>query len=291
MKIFSGVVSVIGTVALAFVLFAAGYFACAAPLTTEIFSQNTSDYESSPYALDDLNALAVASRNYTVDAREGVSTKEARAAFNTVLMNAATHSASRYLNVKKDDSNELNQRKKELWGELMDKLGAQRPNDAFGKKNVSGVAAKMAKVGDRFALDKDAFSHLDDCNELINAIVPGIRIAGIIAILCFLVLLVLRQWRWLGRMLSISTLVLLLAFAFMGTWAFFDFYSFFTAFHGVFFPQGNWTFSAESLLICMYPTAFWMSMGALWLATTAIASIIILTLGRKFSRIADRKEE
>ena len=291
MKVFSAIVSVVGIVALSFVLFTAGYFACALPLATELFSQSTSDYENSPYALDDLNALAVASRNYTVDARGELSVKEARAEFNKVLMNAATHSANRYLNLKHDNPSELNLQKKEAWTELMKALKETRPNDAFGKENVSKVASKMAKVGDRFALNKEAFEHLDDCNRLINAIVPFVGIAGIIALVCAVVLLVMRQWRWLGRMLSIAPFILLLAFAFMGTWAFIDFYGFFTAFHGVFFPQGNWTFSSESLLICMYPTAFWMAMGCLWLATTAIASIIVLVIGRKFAGIADRKEE
>ena len=291
MKAFSAIVSVVGIIALSFVLFTAGFFTCAFPMTTEVFSQGTSNFESSPYTLDDLNALAVASRNYTVDERGDLSAKDARAEFNKVLMNAATHSANRYLNIKKDDSNELNLQKKEAWTELMQALKETRPNDAFGKENVSKVASKMAKVGDKFALDKNAFEHLDDCNRLINGIVPFVGIAGIIALICAVVLLVLRQWRWLGRMLSIAPLILLLSFACMGTWAFIDFYGFFTAFHGVFFPQGNWTFSSESLLICMYPTAFWMAMGCLWLATTAIASIIVLVIGRKFAGIADRKEE
>lgn len=290
MKVFSGIVSVIGTAALVLVLFAAGYFACATPLTTHIFSQNTSNYESSPYALDDLNALAMASRDFTVDAREpGTTTEDARLAFNQTLMNAATHSATRYLNVSRDDSNELNQQKKETWTALLSTLGDSRPNDAFGKEDVNAVAAKMAAESDRFALDEDAFKHLDDCNSLINTIVPIVGFAGIVAIACFLILLVLRQWRWLSRMLFIAPLILIVAFAWMGTWAILDFGSFFTAFHGVFFPQGNWVFSSESLLICMYPTAFWMGMGALWLATTLLASIIVLLFGRSFAGMADRK--
>ena len=290
MKVFGGIVSAVGTAALVFVLFAAGYFACSQPITTHIFSQNTSNYESSPYALDDLNALAMASRDFTVDARPaGTTIDDARIAFNQTLMNAATHSATRYLNVTKDDSNELNQQKKELWTEMMSALGDSRPNDAFGKEDVNAVADKMAATSDRFALDEDAFRHLNDCNELINRIVPLVGIAGIIALCCLLVLLVLRQWRWIARMLTIAPLILIIAFEWMGTWAFLDFGSFFTAFHGVFFPQGNWTFSYDSLLICMYPTAFWMGMGALWLATTALASIIVLLFGRSFAGIADRK--
>jgi len=289
MRVFGAIIATIGTVALAFVLFASGLFACTLPITTEIISQGTSDFEHSPYALDDLNALAVASRDYTVDQRAAGSEAEAQAKLNTVLMNAATHSATRYLNVKKDDANELNHEKQDKWEALFAKLKETRPNDAFGKEDVNAVAEKMAGFSDSFALDADAFKHLDDCNTLINRVKPIIGIAGIIALACVLLLLVTRRWRSLSRMLTIAPLILILSFAFMGTWAFIDFQSFFVAFHGIFFPQGNWMFSSESLLICMYPTGFWMGMGGLWLATTAIASIIVLAFGRSFARIADRR--
>ena len=292
MKVLSAIIAAIGTVALAFVLFTAGFFVCQLPITTHILSQNTSNYEDSPYALDDLNALAMASRDYTVDPRPaGASAEETHTTFNTVLMNAATHSATRYLNVGKTDTNELNQAKKQTWTSMMDKLGKSRPNDAFGQEDVNAVAAKMAAVGDSFALNDEAFSHLDDCNALINRIVPMVPIAGAIALACFVLLLVLRRWRALARMLTIAPLILIVAFAFMASWAIVDFSSFFASFHGIFFPQGNWTFSYESLLICMYPSAFWMAMGALWLAGTAIASIIVLAIGLKFTRLADRKEQ
>ena len=291
MRVISGIIAAIGTAALAFVLFTAGYFACSVPLTTELLSQANSNFEESPYALDDLNALAVASRNYTVDKRaDGTTLEDARATFNAVLMNAANHSANRYLDVTKDDPNELNQQKKEKWEALLADLGETRANDAFGKEDVNEVAEKMAKISDSFAFDADAFQHLDDCNTLINSIVPGVGIAGIIAVFCLVFLLVMRQWRWLARMLTVAPLILIICFAWMGTWAFLDFGSFFSAFHGVFFPQGNWTFSYESLLICMYPTGFWMGMGILWLATTLIASIIVLAIGRSFARLADRHE-
>ena len=289
MRVFGAIIATIGTVALTFVLFASGLFTCSLPLTTEVFSQGTSDFEHSPYTLDDLNALAVASRDYTVDQRSAGTEAEAQAVFNTVLMNAATHSATRYLNVKKDDTNELNHEKKEKWDALFDKLKETRPNDAFGKEDVNAVAEKMAAFSDAFALDAEAFKHLDDCNTLINRVKPLVGIAGIAVLACLLLLLVTRRWRALSRMLTIAPLILILSFAFMGTWAFIDFHSFFVAFHGVFFPQGNWVFSSESLLICMYPTEFWMGMGGLWLATTAIASIIVLAFGRTFAHIADRK--
>ena len=292
MKVFSSIVGIVGTVCLCVTLFAAGYFACAFPLTTEVLSQNTSNFEDSPYTLDDLNVLAVASRDYTVDPRpEGTSTEDARAIFNTAVMNAATHSAQRFTSLTKDDGSDLDRAKKQLWTNLLFELKANTPNNAFGKEDVNDVAEKMAAVSDCFAFDEDAFQHLDDCNALINGLIPVIRIVSIIALVCFLLLLVTRRWRALGRMLTVAPLILIISFAFMGTWAVIDFASFFTAFHGIFFPQGNWMFDYDSLLICMYPTAFWMGMGALWLATTAAASIIVLFIGRGCSGHADRLED
>ncbi len=297
MRVFSRIVMVAGSAMLAFFLFALGYYACSHPLSTEILSQGTSDYENSPYSLDDLNSLACASRDYTVEPRADASTAEdARIQFNETLMEAAASSATHYLNYNSastEDASSDNSLvdKKALWNELMAGIKQTRPADAFDKTgaDANALASQMASISEIYALGDEAFSHLDDCNKLINAIVPFTRMAGIGALACLLILLVCRQWRQLARMLSVAPLILLLAFAFMGTWAIIDFRSFFSAFHGIFFPQGNWTFSSDSLLICMYPTAFWMGMGALWLVTTALASVVVLIIGRHVSEHADRK--
>ena len=290
MKVISGIIAAIGAVSLTFLLFVAGYYACSLPITTEVLSQNTSKYEISPYTLDDLNTLAVACRDYTVDARAAGTTEEdARATFNSKLMEAATHSATRYLS-NGTSASDADKQKEEAWENLLTALKQKDPDNAFGAEDVNATATAMAAKSDAYALDEDAFQHLDDCNKLINSIEPCSKYFLVVAIVCLLLLLVLRRWRALGRMLSIAPIALLVMFAFAGAWAVVDFNSFFAAFHGVFFPQGNWTFSSESLLICMYPTAFWMAMGGLWLATTVVASIIFLFLSRPFYRLADRKE-
>ena len=58
-----------------------------------------------------------------------------------------------------------------------------------------------------------------------------------------------------------------------------DFNGFFAAFHSLFFANGTWTFSADSLLICMYPPDFWIGMGAVWLAATLVASAVAIAVG------------
>jgi integral membrane protein (TIGR01906 family) len=43
-----------------------------------------------------------------------------------------------------------------------------------------------------------------------------------------------------------------------------DFDTFFSAFHGLFFSAGTWTFPYDSLLIRTFPEPFWVSAGAVW---------------------------
>jgi len=43
-----------------------------------------------------------------------------------------------------------------------------------------------------------------------------------------------------------------------------DFDTFFSAFHGVFFAEGTWTFPYDSLLIRLFPEPFWAVSGASW---------------------------
>ena len=73
----------------------------------------------------------------------------------------------------------------------------------------------------------------------------------------------------------------------MGLWATLDWNGFFTAFHSVFFPQGNWMFSSSSLLITMYPEGFWVGMGVIWFISSLVCGILFFALG---SAVKPRKE-
>ena len=67
-------------------------------------------------------------------------------------------------------------------------------------------------------------------------------------------------------------------------WAALDFNGLFAAFHAVLFPQGNWMFSYDSLLIGMYPLDFWMGMAGIWFATTLVLSILAIVVGATLRR-------
>ena len=142
----------------------------------------------------------------------------------------------------------------------------------------------LAGVGDAYALDRDAVSHLEDCNRLVRTAVPMLWGAAALAAALLIALVATGRRRAAGGALTVAPAVLVVALAAAGLWAALDFNGLFAAFHGVFFPQGNWTFGIDSLLICMYPLGFWMGMGAVWLVTTLVACIICLAAGRRLRK-------
>jgi integral membrane protein (TIGR01906 family) len=49
----------------------------------------------------------------------------------------------------------------------------------------------------------------------------------------------------------------------------------FTAFHGVFFDPGTWTFPADSLLIQLFPEPFWIAAAVSWAALVLLGALLL----------------
>ena len=141
---------------------------------------------------------------------------------------------------------------------------------------------------DIYTLTPDALSHLDDCFTVVNIARAFIIVFAVVGVVLSILLLTKRAdgRRSLGRALHWASGLLALGFIALVVWAVMDFNGFFTAFHSVFFPQGNWTFSATSLLITMYPEHFWVGMGIIWVISSLVCGLIFYSLG---SAIKPRK--
>jgi integral membrane protein (TIGR01906 family) len=59
----------------------------------------------------------------------------------------------------------------------------------------------------------------------------------------------------------------------------FNFSNVFTKFHLIFFPQGNWQFPLDSLLIQLFPNQFFYDAVVLIILKTSIFSILLIILG------------
>ena len=150
---------------------------------------------------------------------------------------------------------------------------------AIASAEADGRANKLSEVSETRSLPADAINHLDDVYHVVSAAKPLLAVIAVMCIAGLAHVAVRISRHALGRVLIAGGTVVLAAFAALGIWAAVDFYSLFGVFHSLFFQAGTWTFSYDSLLITLYPTAFWMGMGGIWLAVTCGLSILAVLVG------------
>lgn len=135
--------------------------------------------------------------------------------------------------------------------------------------------------------DESSVSHLEDVRD----VVIGARWVTLIAtlILGIAAAEALSRGELLGvsgglRTAGWSTVGVVFLGALAGT---VDFDTFFTAFHGVFFEAGTWSFPADALLIRVFPLPFWSAAALAWAVLSLLIAAMLLAggfLGRRVAR-------
>lgn len=148
-----------------------------------------------------------------------------------------------------------------------------------------------SKLTERYVLPEEAVGHLDDVHTVL------VRVGLVFACIAFVaILLGVLCGLWKGMFLVGDMLVEagIIAIAIMASCvitAVVNFNALFEFLHSFLFEAGSWTFSADSLLICMYPQGFWMTMGGVWVGTTGVLSILAVVLGIILRNIGKRKQQ
>lgn len=258
----NSVLAGIGATVLALTLLVCGFVACCMPVTTERLSSFVSTGDSSPYTHEQLVQLAGATRAFTVEPHQSMDAAEKELA-QTVLDAAREASAA-------------GAPKADRW------TAAAREALDEGATPLDSMDA-LAKVSDRYALDADAVSHLEDCNGLITGLSSYLGMIGVAALIIALVLGFRKQFAALAFMLRMGSALLLAVLVVLGLWGVIDFNGLFAAFHSLFFVDGTWTFNYDSLLISMYPIDFWMGMGAVWVGSAIGVGLLCFAAGCLFA--------
>ena len=118
----------------------------------------------------------------------------------------------------------------------------------------------LAQASDTYVLDPEAIEHLDDVFGVLTTAEPVVLGVFIAAALTAVGVGCASGRRTFGTVLFCAGLGTIAIFAILGIWAAIDFEGLFAVFHSLFFAQGSWVFSADSLLITMYPG----SSGSAW---------------------------
>lgn len=260
-----------GTFLLIVALVLVGFAACCLPFTTTLISNAVSTSENSPYTHEQLVKLAEMTRDYTVDFRTAETTAAARANLADTVVNFAREDAASG---------------SAKGGEWTYAARAVLALDASSEETTE----RLARLSDRYALDEAALTHLDDVNRVVWDVLPGVLLLCLVAVVVFALLVKSKRWRLIADMLKSAPVVLFVKFGLLAGLALLDFNAFFAQFHRLFFAEGSWVFSADSLLITMYPLPFWMSMAGVWLVVSLLFGIVFFVGGIKLGRYAKKCE-
>lgn len=267
-RIVTSVVAVISAAALAVSLIAAGFAACAVPdVSTKALASAYSTDDASPFTKDELVAAAVQTKHYTIDDNDKAAVYATIAAINAQEALAGTA------------------------GKGAPKIDATA-NYAAGELSGEQVAAletAFDTAGERYVLTPDAVSHLDDVFGVVQAAKWWLLAAVVAACVGCTATAFRGGKRLLGRVLAGAGVSVLAVFALLAAWVAIDFDGFFAQFHSLFFAAGTWTFSWDSLLICMYPPEFWVGMGSIWLVVTVACCVVCITIGRLLRKGSTQK--
>lgn len=116
--------------------------------------------------------------------------------------------------------------------------------------------------------DEQEKSHLQDVKHLLKYSYYLLEIITVILAFCLI-----DEWK---KIIKYGTILLLILLA-IGFFIPFD--SFFTSFHELLFPQGNWQFATDSTLIQLYPASFFENYGIAIGINALLAALVLLYLG------------
>ena len=273
----------IGATVLAVTLLVCGFAACCLPVTTASLAGAVSTGADSPYTHEQLVELAQETRAFTVDAHSSM--EEARESLAADVVPAAREASAEGAPKYSQWTQQARQVLGDGGGESS--AAAADAGEAGAAAAADGTALEtmdaLAKVSDRYALDADAVSHLEDCNGLITGLSSYLGMIGVAALIIALVLGFRKQFAALAFMLRMGPALLLAVLVVLGLWGLVDFNGLFAAFHSLFFVEGTWTFNYDSLLISMYPIDFWMGMGAVWVGSAIGVGLLCFAAGCLFA--------
>lgn len=230
---------------LAYSLFGLGFVVCTTPQATQTIGSTFSGWDHAVFPKDDMAAIAEATRSFSI---EGTSTDELFATIHDVLAKTSPDIAA-----------------------LIDSGSA-----------ASAVAGTgdAAKTLERYSLPDDALSHLRDCTPVFTTGRISTGVVGAFGIVGVIALALIAGRKRAGGALILGSLIVIAVIVSLGAWAALDFEGLFAWMHSLFFAQGTWTFDANSLLIRLFPEAFWAAMAGLWVISTLIFAGICAFVGR-----------
>lgn len=243
------------SLAIAYSLFGLGFLICTTSQATTMIGGTFSGWENVTYPEQDMAKIAEEIRSFSID---GTPSEDL---YNTIF-------------------SVMQQTQPQIAHLFKDGSGNAQDLSVVAQELSLPATTDLADLESEFSLPRNALSHLEDCTPIFTTgrisvgVVGGFAIAGLIA------LGLLSGRKSLGRALVAGSILVIALLVALGIWASIDFNGIFTWMHSLLFAQGNWIFDSDSLLITLFPEAFWAAMAGLWIISSVILALIAGFIGK-----------
>ncbi|MBU5689663.1 MAG: DUF1461 domain-containing protein [Candidatus Aenigmatarchaeota archaeon] len=122
--------------------------------------------------------------------------------------------------------------------------------------------------------------HLNDVKIIINIFKYYAKIGFVLLLLSIFT----EKTKFVVNSIKISSILILSFSFFMLLYSVFFFENFFTTFHKIFFPKGNWLFEYNSKLIQLFPLDFWYKIALIFILMNIFDGIILLYLHHSIAK-------
>lgn len=139
-------------------------------------------------------------------------------------------------------------------------------------------------VDGRPGFDDAAVSHLIDVRQVLSSAKLFTGLVTALVTVWIAIELSRKRTARIAAALRVGAVLSLVFVAAAALFALTDFDSFFTAFHGLFFRSGTWTFPYDSLLIQTFPEPFWATAGGSWAALTILGAGVLAGLAQLLTK-------
>lgn len=150
-------------------------------------------------------------------------------------------------------------------------------------KNVYDFIQNKSELNSSFNTEES--SHLEDVKNIFSVVIVSFWILLLLLVITLIYCLFLSKHNsividWIFLWSTISLILMLLLFLAIVV----NFGSSFDVFHKLLFPQGNWTFSADSQLIILFPESFFVSISKSIFLSISIISVFFMSISMLLKR-------
>ena len=268
--------SVATSIAIAYSLFGLGFIACTLPQATSAIGGTFSGWEHATYPEADMEEIAEAVRSFSI---EGTSSEDLYNTIFSVMQESEPQIAALFEegSAKNTDNTTANN------NTAAGKTSNSGNGTNTSSSNLALSPTNLAELEDQYSLPRNALSHLQDCTPIFTTGRISVGVVGGFALVGLIALGILAGRKRIGGTLIAGSALVIGILVALGIWAAVDFDGIFTWMHTLFFAQGSWVFNSDSLLITLFPEAFWAAMAGLWIISSVIFALIAGIVGKILS--------